>query len=171
MPALHGFKRDPRLRGVTFDPNTRKWRARLYAKGRHIALGRYPTQVMAAKAHDCAALYVYGDDALTNYGLDSACKELERHRDGSSATPLIDLSKLELVRAHVSRGEHERRGGRNKVWMKNHRTLAAMIATSALLLDSTTCQTGCSSRRSQLSGVWTDRAITATIATAIRMSM
>jgi hypothetical protein len=57
-----------KLRGVTYDAVTKKWRARLYCRGRHIDLGRYATALLAARAHDRAANYVFKENALTNFG-------------------------------------------------------------------------------------------------------
>lgn len=56
-----------KLRGVTYDAVTKKWRARLYCRGRHIDLGRYATALLAARAHDQAANYVFKENALTNF--------------------------------------------------------------------------------------------------------
>lgn len=64
-------------RGVTFDAVTKKWRARLYCRGRHIDLGRYATALLAARAHDQAATYVFKENAQTNFG-HAAVKERDR---------------------------------------------------------------------------------------------
>lgn len=55
-------------RGVTFEKNTAKWRARLYWRGNHLTLGRFKTAELAAGAYDEAAVFVWGPDATTNLG-------------------------------------------------------------------------------------------------------
>ncbi len=45
-------------RGVTFERITKKWRARIYHRDRHVTLGRFASPAEAAVAHDRAAYYV-----------------------------------------------------------------------------------------------------------------
>jgi hypothetical protein len=73
----------PSLRGVNFETRKGVWRARLYCKGDHVTLGRFPTAESAARAHDRAAVFVMGNQARTNFGTCSTRAELERaHVDG-----------------------------------------------------------------------------------------
>lgn len=66
------------LRGVSYEKRKGVWRARLYCKGRHIPLGRFRDAESAARAHDHAAVFVFGDRAVTNLGIASARVQLER---------------------------------------------------------------------------------------------
>jgi hypothetical protein len=57
-----------RYRGVYHEPDKGLWRARLYWRGKHTTLGRYSTPEAAARAHDRAAIYVFGPSlAITNF--------------------------------------------------------------------------------------------------------
>jgi hypothetical protein len=66
-----------RYRGVTFDRPKAQWRARLYCRGTHVTLGRFATEILAARAHDRAAYHVHGARAATNFGVESAREDLE----------------------------------------------------------------------------------------------
>jgi hypothetical protein len=60
-------------RGVSFDPATGLWRARLYCWGKHVTLGRFGTAEEAAFMHDRAAVFVNGPEgARTNFGVERA---------------------------------------------------------------------------------------------------
>lgn len=59
-------------RGVSYDPVTCTWRARMYCAGKHVTLGRFGTSREAAFVHDRAAYFIHGDLAQTNYGLEAA---------------------------------------------------------------------------------------------------
>jgi hypothetical protein len=127
------------LRGVTFESRTRKWRARLYANGHHVTLGRFASNVLAAKAHDCAACFVFGDDATTNYGLGAARQELQRvlaaEQAGKRPQKTTYASRLAPVRAEYhhrlqSATGHEGRGA-EPCWMQAHRQAAAALASES----------------------------------------
>jgi hypothetical protein len=127
------------LRGVTFERRTRKWRARLYANEKHVTLGRFASHVLAAKAHDCAACFVFGDDAITNYGLGAARQELERVLAAEQARKppqqTMYASRLTLVRAEYHRRLQSPTGYKGRVgepcWMLAHRHAAAALATES----------------------------------------
>lgn len=72
-PCLRGV-----YRGVTYDRRCKKWRARLYGLGRHIALGRFSDAERAAEVHDLAAYYVFREAAATNFGIATARDSLQR---------------------------------------------------------------------------------------------
>jgi hypothetical protein len=57
------------FRGVSWDKERRKWRARIHIDGKEKTLGRFRNADEAARAYDAAAKEVYGEFALTN-GLD-----------------------------------------------------------------------------------------------------
>jgi hypothetical protein len=57
-----------RYRGVYHESKKGLWRARIYWRGTHTTIGRYPTAEAAARAHDSAAVYVFGPElAVTNF--------------------------------------------------------------------------------------------------------
>lgn len=51
------------FKGVSLNRQTGRWEA--YVAQRH--LGRFPTEAVAARAHDVVAVEMYGDHALTNF--------------------------------------------------------------------------------------------------------
>lgn len=121
------------LRGVTFDKQTRKWRARLYANGRHITIGRFATRALAAQAHDSAACYVFGDDALTNYGSSLARKELRRilaSKQGIRYKSKLRPARNEYHRAVYAKSpfSKHRKGGAEAFWLRSHRYAASVLA-------------------------------------------
>jgi AP2 domain len=88
-----------KLRGVSFDRVTKKWRARLYCAGQHVTLGRFATPLQAARTHDAAAYFVHGENAVTNFGVQAARELLANHPprySGKTASNLRNI-KARLV--------------------------------------------------------------------------
>jgi hypothetical protein len=56
-----------RFKGVFFDAQTGKWRARMRANGRYYELGRHYSEVQAAMAYDDAARKYCGEHAWLNF--------------------------------------------------------------------------------------------------------
>lgn len=83
-----------KLRGVSFDAVSKKWRGRLYCLGQHVTLGRFSTALEAAQTHDRAAYYVHGASALTNFGTKLARQDLARRPPSSSETTMAHLRRL-----------------------------------------------------------------------------
>ena len=81
-------------RGVSFDPQTRLWRARIYCLGRHVTLGRYTSANEAAFVHDRAAFFIHGEEAQTNYGIDAARRSNQREAPSSSWRIMNTLQSL-----------------------------------------------------------------------------
>ncbi len=54
------------FKGVSFNKNTKRWRARLTYQGQHFALGYFDDKISAAQAYDVAAKKAFGDFSLTN---------------------------------------------------------------------------------------------------------
>lgn len=61
--STSGFK------GVTWDGQSRKWRAQITAFGKHRTLGAFDDPVEAAQAYDAAALELFGEFARVNRDL------------------------------------------------------------------------------------------------------
>ncbi|WIA31290.1 hypothetical protein OEZ86_002192 [Tetradesmus obliquus] len=59
------------LRGLSWDRKHEGWRVRIYYQGKQRHIGRFSDEIEAAKAYDAAAYYLYGDSAITNFGLES----------------------------------------------------------------------------------------------------
>lgn len=55
-----------RYKGVSWDKEKQKWHARI-RNGRTIFLGRYESEIDAARAYDVAALAAYGEFAVLNF--------------------------------------------------------------------------------------------------------
>lgn len=92
------------LRGVTFEQRTSRWRARLYVAGKHVTLGRLHTCTQAAQLHDAAAYYVLGEQAVTNYGIEAAQRELRKIVAAEAAGKKragFCIARLKDVRARV----------------------------------------------------------------------
>lgn len=83
------------LRGVSYDPQTCMWRARIYCMGKHVTLGRYATAQEAAFVHDRAAYFIHGDDAQTNYGIEAARLSNERKPPIASWRVMNTLERVE----------------------------------------------------------------------------
>lgn len=58
-----------KFKGVTWDSIMNRWAARIYPAGKSKRLGRFKTEIEAAKAYDAAAVEVWGEYAATNADL------------------------------------------------------------------------------------------------------
>lgn len=56
-----------RFKGVSWDAETGKWRARIDFNGKTINIGRFHEETDAAAAYDRKALELHGEFALTNF--------------------------------------------------------------------------------------------------------
>lgn len=96
-------------RGVSYDPNTGLWRARIYALGRHVTLGRHATAQEAAFVHDRAAVFIHGKEAQTNYGVEAALQCNARSPPIASWRVMKTLQMLahecKLLKLAVFRGD------------------------------------------------------------------
>jgi hypothetical protein len=54
-------------KGVCWDKRWAKWYARVQSNGRKVWLGRFSSEVSAARAYDVAALELHGPFALLNF--------------------------------------------------------------------------------------------------------
>ncbi len=54
------------FKGVSFESQTRRWKAQITVDGRHRGLGRYDTEEEAAFAYNAAAFEAWGDHARLN---------------------------------------------------------------------------------------------------------
>lgn len=88
----------PNYRGVSFDPQTKLWRARIYCLGRHVTLGRYQAASEAAFAHDRAAYFLHAEEARTNFGIDRARQSIQREAPSSSWRVMATLQSLAEAR-------------------------------------------------------------------------
>lgn len=84
------------FKGVSYEKAKGVWRSRLYCKGQHITLGRYPTPELAARAHDVAAFFVYGNSASVNFRVDPGTFISEFNFGRSAKTRLAELRQAVL---------------------------------------------------------------------------
>lgn len=56
-----------KFKGVSFDKQTGKWRAQLFAQGKRVNIGRFVLEEDAARAYDGAAKQAFGDFSRTNF--------------------------------------------------------------------------------------------------------
>jgi hypothetical protein len=54
-------------KGVCWDKQHRKWKVQLESKGKHINVGLFDDEVLAARAYDASALMYHGDFAYLNF--------------------------------------------------------------------------------------------------------
>jgi hypothetical protein len=91
----HHHNQSPNIyRGVSYDPATMMWRARIYCSGKHVTLGRFETAQEAAFVHDRAAVYIHGDDARTNYDIEAARQSNQRQPPTPSWRVMSTLETL-----------------------------------------------------------------------------
>jgi len=74
-------------KGVFYDRNRGKWRASIKNRGKSITIGRYETQIEAAKAYDKMALEIYGSLCDTNLADPDSPWE---QRDGSVCGQVVE---------------------------------------------------------------------------------
>lgn len=98
-----------RYRGVSCEKRKGVWRARLYSKGEHTTLGRFPTAELAARSHDQAAVFVLGDRAKTNFGVASARAELAQISADDARHARRPFRRLVELREAVRRDQQESR--------------------------------------------------------------
>jgi hypothetical protein len=98
-----------RLRGVTYEPPKGTWRSRLYFKGRHVTLGRYKSGELAARAHDVAALFVFGPGASVNFRYIAFCETSKGLPFGINVRKHLMAMRQELARPASRCNEHDSR--------------------------------------------------------------
>ncbi|KAF8063789.1 gpn3 [Scenedesmus sp. PABB004] len=76
-----------RFRGLSWDKKHQGWRVRIYFAGRQRHVGRFEDELVAARAYDKAAVYLYGGCAITNFGLEAV------QADPSEVSAFIMLAK------------------------------------------------------------------------------
>lgn len=64
--ANRGLTKGRNVKGVGWHAGAQKWRARLMIKRREIHLGLFNRQIDAVRAYDSAAVFHFGEFALTN---------------------------------------------------------------------------------------------------------
>jgi len=57
-----------RFKGVCWDKKNKKWKVHIKTNGRQLHLGRFASEIEAAKRYDKAAHALYGEHADTNFG-------------------------------------------------------------------------------------------------------
>lgn len=65
--TMNGKQPSSRFKGVCFDKRLNKWRAQISIKNKITLLGRFKSEIKAAKAYDAAAQENYGDFACLNF--------------------------------------------------------------------------------------------------------
>eukprot|EP00775_Hariotina_reticulata_P002096 gene2096-2414_t len=88
-----------RFRGLSWDKKHQGWRVRIYYSGKQRHVGRFEDDVAAAKAYDKAAVYLYGANAITNFGI-QACQE-----DPTEVSPFIVLAKEQADQEQQARSQ------------------------------------------------------------------
>jgi AP2 domain len=86
-----------RYRGVYYEADKKLWRARIYWRGAHTTIGRFSTAEAAARAHDRAAVYVFGPAAaVTNFVLiaASSCDTRQLKASGLRDKVVARLARL-----------------------------------------------------------------------------
>jgi len=88
-----------RYRGVYYESDKKLWRARIYWRGAHTTLGRFPTAESAARAHDRASIYVFGPAvAVTNFTVvASSCSDASQLTAGFRDNVVARLIRLRSV--------------------------------------------------------------------------
>jgi hypothetical protein len=96
-------------RGISYDPVSNMWRARMYYSRKHVTLGRFSSAQEAAFVHDRAAYYIHGDAAKTNFGLDAARDSNKREHPSGSWSVMSTLDALakevKLIRVQEERSD------------------------------------------------------------------
>lgn len=62
-----GSPHTSRFKGVSWDKSRSKWQSKICVQGKCRNLGRYDSEVLAARAYDRAALAAWGDFAAVNF--------------------------------------------------------------------------------------------------------
>jgi hypothetical protein len=85
-----------RYRGVYHERDKGLWRARIYWRGAHTTIGRFPTAESAARAHDRASIYVFGAAAaVTNFTVvASSCSDARQLTAGLRDNVVARLVRL-----------------------------------------------------------------------------
>lgn len=55
------------FKGVTFDKARNKWKSQVGFRGTHLNIGRFDTEIEAARAYDRMAAHLFGQFALLNF--------------------------------------------------------------------------------------------------------
>jgi len=66
MNSVH-TKGMSKYKGVCWDKNRKKWKAEIAQSYKRIHIGRYDSEVVAAKAYDAKAVELFGEYARTNF--------------------------------------------------------------------------------------------------------
>lgn len=121
-------RQTPRFRGVNYEKTKGVWRARLYCKGQHTTIGRFPTAELAARAHDKAAVFVLGDRARTNFGVFAARAELERMHAEEAGRIRRPFCRLVALREAVRKEQDRSRSPMDEQQARSIRQAAAGVA-------------------------------------------
>lgn len=96
-PAQNNVNRGPlvgTLKGVSFRPDTGKWRARIYAENKHVNLGHFTTEEEAIDAYNLASIKYHGPYGWLNRKLSVEAREVEPVESSDLETRLARVEEI-----------------------------------------------------------------------------